>query len=117
MGLARGQEVIGRRDCALDGGRGVVVDWVGVVVDPVRLRILCSLSLVSDATAADLVSSGLVSGQTLRRHLDALVALGVIHVQPGVSDGRTPGRPATRFSLAAGMRERVIRLIVGFSQL
>jgi predicted ArsR family transcriptional regulator len=93
------------------------VDWIEAVADPVRLRILRSLSSVPDATAADLVSSGSVSSQTLRRHLDALVALGVIHMQPGASDGQTPGRPATRFSLAAGMRERVVRLIASFSQL
>ena len=81
--------------------------WLDVVADPVRLHILRSLSNVSDATAAELTSCGAVSGQTVRRHLDDLVAVGVIQERPGKSDGETPGRPASRFSLRADVKENV----------
>lgn len=81
--------------------------WLDVVADPIRLHILRSLSEVGDATASDLASWGQASNQTLRRHLEALVTFGVIHEQPGESDGETPGRPATRFSLPPEVRESV----------
>jgi DNA-binding transcriptional ArsR family regulator len=78
-----------------------------VIADPVRLGILRSLSQVTDATTTDLASWGQASSQTLRRHLDALVAVGVIVEHPAESDGETPGRPAARFSLPVEMRESV----------
>jgi len=81
--------------------------WLEVIADPVRLGILRSLSQVPEATAADLAHWGQASSQTLRRHLDALVALGVIDEHPPRSDGETPGRPAARFSLTEEMRESV----------
>jgi DNA-binding transcriptional ArsR family regulator len=81
--------------------------WLEVIADPVRLGILRSLSRVGEATAADLANWGQASSQTLRRHLDALVALGVIEEHPPRSDGETPGRPAARFSLPEEMRESV----------
>lgn len=70
-----------------------------------RLQILRSLSQVDDATVSELASHNPASYQTLRRHLDALEALGVIETRAGVSDGETSGRPAARFSLAPEMRE------------
>ncbi len=70
------------------------------VADPVRLHILRTLSAVPDATAAELAQRGLASNRTLRRHLEALVVYGVIDEREGESDGQTPGRPATRFSLS-----------------
>lgn len=81
--------------------------WLEVVADPVRLGILRSLSQVCEATAADLAHWGQASSQTLRRHLDALVALGVIEEHPPRSDGETPGRPAARFSLPEELRASV----------
>jgi len=81
--------------------------WLEVIADPVRLGILRSLSRVSEATTTDLASWGQASSQTLRRHLDALVSVGVILEHPAQSDGETPGRPAARFSLPAEMRESV----------
>jgi len=81
--------------------------WLDVVADPVRLHILRSLSDVSEATVTELIARGSASGQTLRRHLDNLVAVGVIQERPGKSDGETPGRPASRFSLRADVRESV----------
>lgn len=78
-----------------------------VVADPVRLQILRALSQVTDATASELAAHSPASYQTLRRHLDALEAFGVIRAQPGVSDGETSGRPAARFSLSPDVRESV----------
>jgi DNA-binding transcriptional ArsR family regulator len=78
-----------------------------VIADPVRLGILRSLSQTEEATAAELAEWGQASSQTLRRHLDALVALGVLREHAARSDGETPGRPAAHFSLPAEMRESV----------
>lgn len=77
-----------------------------MVADPVRLQILRKLSRVVDATASELASDSPASYQTLRRHLDALEAFGVIRARAGVSDGES-GRPAARFSLAPELRESV----------
>lgn len=81
--------------------------WLEVIADPVRLGILRSLSQVSEATTSDLAAWGQASSQTLRRHLEALVSLGVIREHPARSDGETPGRPAVHFSLPSEVRESV----------
>ena len=81
--------------------------WLELIADPIRLGILRSLSQVTEATTADLASWGQASSQTLRRHLDALVSVGVIIEHPARSDGETPGRPAAHFSLSTEMRESV----------
>jgi predicted ArsR family transcriptional regulator len=81
--------------------------WLDVVADPVRLQILRSLSQVSEATTTELAASSPASYQTLRRHLEALEAFGVIVAQPGESDGATSGRPAARFSLMPDVRESI----------
>ena len=72
-----------------------------------RLQIVRSLSRVPDSTVSELAARNEASYQTLRRHLEALQASGVIQARPGRSDGQTSGRPATRFSLAPGIRESV----------
>jgi DNA-binding transcriptional ArsR family regulator len=81
--------------------------WLEVVADPIRLGILRALSQVTEATTSDLASWGQASSQTLRRHLEALVSLGVIDEHPARSDGETPGRPAARYSLPREVRESV----------
>lgn len=81
--------------------------WLDVIADPVRLQILRSLSHMTDATASQLAVNSPASYQTLRRHLEALEAFGLIQARPGVSDGETTGRPATRFSLMPDIRESV----------
>jgi predicted ArsR family transcriptional regulator len=86
--------------------------WLEVVADPVRLQILRTLSRVQDATTAELASDGPASYQTLRRHLDALEAYGVIRARAGVSEGGS-GRPAARFSLNPDLRESVRSAIDG----
>jgi DNA-binding transcriptional ArsR family regulator len=89
-------------------------DWLDGVADPVRLHILRSLSQVAEATAANLTYCSQASHQTLRRHLEALVTLGVIEERQGESDGETPGRPATRFRLPPEVR-RSVRAVLGAS--
>ena len=79
------------------------------MADPVRLTIVRSLSETPYATVAELISFGSTGGQTLRRHLDSLVATGVVEEHPGESDGETIGRPATRFSLRPEIRESIRR--------
>lgn len=81
--------------------------WLFLIADPVRLHILRSLSVVAEATVAELIDLGPASSQTLRRHLDDLVAVGLIEQRQGESDGETPGRPPTRFCLSAEVRESV----------
>lgn len=80
--------------------------WLETIAEPTRLHILRSLVQMQEATAADL-ALGQASPQTLRRHLEALVSVGVIDERPGESDGETPGRPAARFSLDPEIRQRV----------
>lgn len=81
--------------------------WLNVIADPVRLQILRSLSQVSEATASELAARGQASYQTLRRHLEALEAFGVIRARPGKSDGETSGRPAAQFSLSPEVRDSI----------
>jgi len=85
--------------------------WLDVIADPVRLQILRSLSQIPDATATELADRSPASHQTLRRHLEALEAMGVIRSRPGASDGETSGRPATRFSLPPNVRESVCSVL------
>lgn len=88
-------------------------NWLVAIADPVRLKIVRTLSRVTDVTASDLAARSQISDQTLRRHLDALEASGVIQVRPGESDGETPGRPPARFSLAPEVRESVCSVFNG----
>jgi predicted ArsR family transcriptional regulator len=86
--------------------------WLEVIADPVRLQILRKLSQVKEATTSELASDSPASYQTLRRHLEALEASGVIRARPGVSEGGS-GRPAARFSLDPQLRESVRSAIDG----
>ena len=87
-------------------------DWLRLIADPVRLEIVHALAETDEATASELVGRGVSSGQTLRRHLDALVSLGLVSRRATESDGITPGRPASRFSLPDDVRSSV-RLTLG----
>ncbi len=81
--------------------------WLYGVADPVRLGVLQRLTAVEQATAAELAALCEASMPTLRRHLDALVAIGLIEQVAGESDGETQGRPAARFSLNPQLRSSV----------
>jgi DNA-binding transcriptional ArsR family regulator len=86
--------------------------WLDAIADPTRLHILRTLTEVAEATTADLSAYGAGSSQTLRRHLDALTVLGVVRERVGESDGQTPGRPPSWFSLRPDVRES-IRAVFG----
>jgi predicted ArsR family transcriptional regulator len=103
--MLRNRSVGGSRNVFEEAARPHVSHWLEVIADPVRLSILRSLSEIPEATTAELATRGSASNQTLRRHLEALVALGVIEEHPPRSDGERPGRPATRFSLTLAVRE------------
>ena len=81
--------------------------WLYGVADPVRLGVLRGLTAVERATATELAARCQASMPTLRRHLDALVAIGLIEQRAGESDGETAGRPAAQFSLSPQLRASV----------
>ena len=81
------------------------------IADPVRLGLVRSLAEGTEATAAELSGRCQASGPTIRRHLEALVASGVVAEVPGMSDGATPGRPAARFSLRPEVRAGLAHLL------
>lgn len=73
--------------------------WSAILTDPVRLELLHVLCQMGAATTAELRRHCHTSDPTVRRHLEALEALGVVREYPGVRDGLTPGRPARRYLL------------------
>lgn len=84
--------------------------WFDLLTDPVRLTLVHSLCVLEEPTAAELVSHSHASDPTLRRHLEALVTLGLAREHGGESDGLTRGRPAARFSLDPDVREAATAL-------
>lgn len=80
------------------------------IADPVRLGLVRCLAERREATAAELSGGCQASRPTIRRHLEALVASGIVAEAAGESDGATPGRPAARFSLRPEARESLARL-------
>jgi DNA-binding transcriptional ArsR family regulator len=72
-----------------------------ILADPVRLFVLRGLCELECATIAELRVRCHSSDPTVRRHLEALEALGLVREQPGERDGLTPGRPARTFTLDA----------------
>jgi DNA-binding transcriptional ArsR family regulator len=85
--------------------------WLAALSDPVRLAVLQALVELKEASAMELSRHSHVSDPTLRRHLQALGALGVVEEVPGESDGESPGRPASRFRLDRGARKRAEALL------
>jgi predicted ArsR family transcriptional regulator len=88
----------------------VNADLLDGIADHVRLSLVRCLAKTGEATAAELSRSCQASEPTIRRHLEALVSNGIVLETTGVSDGATPGRPATRFSLHPQARESLGRL-------
>jgi DNA-binding transcriptional ArsR family regulator len=84
------------------------------IADPVRLDLIRRLIEVEEATAAELSEGCEASRPTIRRHLEALVAVGLVAAVEGTSDGYTPGRPATRFSLAPEISASVRALLAPY---
>ncbi len=84
--------------------------WLAILTDPVRLALLRALCELGIASAAELRQSTHTSDRSLRRHLEALVALGVVKEQGGLSDGLTRGRPASHYAVDAQVGERAAEL-------
>lgn len=92
--------------------QGTAVDpsWLAVLSDPVRLSLLRCLCEVEAASAAELAPRAHTGERTARRHLEALVGLGLAEELEGRSDGETPGRPAASYALPGAVRERALAL-------
>lgn len=73
--------------------------WAAVLTDPVRLSVLSGLCRLGTATITDLHELCHTSDPTIRRHLEALEALGLVREQPAERDGVSPGRPARSFTI------------------
>lgn len=80
--------------------------WLGLLTDPVRLNVVGALLETPEASAAELLDRSQTSSPTLRRRLEAMKTLGLVEELAGESDGRSPGRPASRFRLSPQARER-----------
>jgi DNA-binding transcriptional ArsR family regulator len=84
--------------------------WMAILTDPVRLELLHALCQLGEATAAELRAHCHTSDPTVRRHLEALEALGLVREHPGERDGLTPGRPARRHVLDAEAAAKISNL-------
>ena len=84
--------------------------WLVVFTDPVRLTVLRHLHDLGTATVTELSTGAHTSSRTLRRHLDALVALGIVHEVDDEREGVRPGRPPNRFLLDPDVRQRLEEL-------
>ncbi|HEX6780614.1 MAG TPA: helix-turn-helix domain-containing protein [Solirubrobacterales bacterium] len=95
----------------------VHASWHAVLSDPVRLNLLrCLCEVEAAVTSGELAPRAHTSERTVRRHLDALVELGLADERRGQSDGETPGRPAASYSLHAGTRRQARALFDLLSQ-
>jgi len=81
--------------------------WVAVLIDPARLSVLRGLCQLEAATFAELRRVCHISDPTLRRHLEALEAMGLVREELAERDGITSGRPPTRFVLANDAAEHL----------
>jgi predicted ArsR family transcriptional regulator len=81
--------------------------WSSVLTDPVRLAVLRALCELGTTTIANLKVTCHTSDPTVRRHLEALEAFGLVREEPGERDGLTPGRPPRRFTLDSDAAARV----------
>jgi len=88
--------------------------WAAVLTDPIRLSVLRALCELRPATIDELRRRCHNSDTTIRRHLKALEAVGLVHEQPGEQDGATLGRPARRYTVdtdAAGRMDSLFELL------
>lgn len=79
--------------------------WTLVFADPIRLTILRMLHEREAASVRQLAREAHASNRTLRRHLDALTAVEIVHEVEGERDSVRPGRPPSRFLLDPGVRK------------
>lgn len=101
---------------AVSPGAEVHSTWLEVLVDPVRLNVLLALGDRGAGTAGEIAARCHASERTVKRHLEALVTLGVTRKAPAESDGERPGRPPARFILDNAAREQARTLVALLSQ-
>lgn len=89
---------------------GVHPSWLPVLTDPIRLGVLHRLSSRSHASASALAAACHASERSLRRHLEAMAALSLIHEHEAERGVPAPGRPPARFSLAPAAQEQTLAL-------
>jgi len=70
------------------------------------------LSEAEHASTAELARECQASVATLRRHLEALVTIGLLEQVAAESDGMTTGRPAIRYSLSPSIRASVREVLI-----
>lgn len=81
--------------------------WLAILSDPARLSLLRGLCTLEAATIAQLRTICHTSDPTIRRHLEALEALGLVREEPAERNGVTSGRPPKRFVIAADAADRL----------
>lgn len=84
--------------------------WLEVLADPVRLDVLVALSSAGSGSVSEIAQCCHAGERTVRRHLDALAALGLARQSLVGSGGERPGRPPTRFIIDERVRGRVMAL-------
>jgi DNA-binding transcriptional ArsR family regulator len=91
------------------------VDWLSGIADPIKLAVVRALARAGAATVTELADACGASVGTVRRHLAALTASGVVTEESGSSDGFTAGRPASRYQLPPSVLVSVQELMLLFS--
>jgi DNA-binding transcriptional ArsR family regulator len=81
--------------------------WAAILTDPARLSLLHGLCQLESATIAELRRFCHTSDPTVRRHLEALEALGLVREEPAERDGVTAGRPPKRYVIASDAVDRL----------
>ena len=81
--------------------------WLEILTDPIRLDVLFALSSTGSGSTAEIAECCHASERTVRRHLDALVALGFAREAQHDAEAEKPGRPPARFILDGLVRDRV----------
>lgn len=83
---------------------------MAILSDPARLSLLSGLCQLETATIAELRKVCHTSDPTVRRHIQALQALGLVREEPAVRDRIISGRPPKRFMIATDAAERLCAL-------
>jgi predicted ArsR family transcriptional regulator len=81
--------------------------WLEGIADPVKLGVVRTLARTRPATVSQIAKRCQASVPTVRRHLSALVAMGIVVEEGGESNGSTIGRPAFRYTLPSSVLSSV----------
>jgi len=80
-------------------------------VDPLRLTVVAALVDSPPLSTTELGLLAHVSERAVRRHVEALKAIGLVHEHQGEADGLTHGRPASRYALDPSATDALRRLL------